>query len=172
MTTIRLIPQVMEFEVGIDVASMPSLFDQSLETTICAKIDEHVNNRIPDAESVAEALRESREFLRNTRDWVIESIDTDDIAQRIREGIDVDEIFAAMNFDADTLLGDSAFMRKMVEYSRFRSYVQTCVNNSLDNMNITQIVQDKIDSMSITIANDVAEKVLQTISNKLSNTDV
>jgi hypothetical protein len=72
MTTIKLIPSTIEFDVSIDSASMPGLFDQSLETTICTKIDEHVTNRIPDAENISDALQGNRDFLRRVRDWVID----------------------------------------------------------------------------------------------------
>ena len=172
MTTIRLIPQVMEFDVAIDSASMPSLFNQSLETTICEKIDEHVSNRIPDAESVAEALEGSRDFLRRTRDWVIESMDTDDIARRIGDSIDMSDIIQSLDLNSETILGNPTFLRQMTEYSRFRSMVNTAVTNIHDNMSITNIIQDKIDSMSVNIANDVADKVMTMLINKISNTDV
>ena len=172
MTTIRLIPQVMEFDVAIDAASMPSLFNQSLETTICEKIDEHVSNRIPNAESVAEALEGSRDFLRRTRDWVIESMDTDDIARRIGDSIDMSDIIQSLDLNSETILGNPTFLRQMTEYSRFRSMVNTAVTNIHDNMSITNIIQDKIDSMSVNIANDVADKVMTMLINKISNTDV
>ena len=172
MTTIRLIPQVMEFDVAIDASSMPSLFSQSLETTICEKIDEHVSNRIPNAENVAEALEGSRDFLRRTRDWVIESMDTDDIARRIGDSIDMSDIIQSLDLNSETILGNPTFLRQMTEYSRFRSMVNTAVTNIHDNMSITNIIQDKIDSMSVNIANDVADKVMTMLINKISNTDV
>ena len=162
----------MEFDVAIDSASMPSLFNQSLETTICEKIDEHVSNRIPNAESVAEALEGSRDFLRRTRDWVIESMDTDDIARRIGDSIDMSDIIQSLDLNSETILGNPTFLRQMTEYSRFRSMVNTAVTNIHDNMSITNIIQDKIDSMSVNIANDVADKVMTMLINKISNTDV
>ena len=172
MTTIRLIPQVMEFDVAIDASSMPSLFNQSLETTICEKIDEHVSNRIPDAESVAQELENSRDFLRRTRDWVIESIDTDDIARRIGDNIEMSDIVDLMNLNNDTIVSNPAFLRQLTEYSRFRSMVNTAVTNVHDSMSITNIIEDKINSMAVNIANDVAEKVMTMLINKISNTDV
>lgn len=172
MTTIRLIPQVMEFDVAIDAASMPSLFSQSLETTICEKIDEHVTNRVPTAESVAEQLEGSRDFLRRTRDWVIESIDTDDIARRIGDSIDMSDIIESLDINSETILGNPTFLRQMTEYTRFRSLVQNAVNNLHETMSVEQMIQDKINTMSTNIANEVAEKVMTQIANRLSLTDV
>jgi len=172
MTTIRLIPQVMEFDVAIDASSMPSLFSQSLETTICEKIDEHVADRLPTAESVAEQLEGSRDFLRRTRDWVIESMDTDDIARRIGDSIDMSDIVGSMNLNNDTIFNNPGFLRQITEYTRFRNLVNQAVTNIHDSMSITDIIQDKINTLSTNIANEVAEKVMIQIANKLSLSDV
>lgn len=172
MTTIRLIPQVMEFDVAIDAASMPSLFNQSLETTICEKIDEHVTNRVPTAESVAEQLEGSRDFLRRMRDWVIESMDTNEIARQIGQNISVTDIIDELDINSETIIGNPTFLRQMTEYTRFRSVVQNAVNNLHETMSVEQMIQDKINTMSTNIANEVAEKVMIQIANRLSLSDV
>ncbi len=172
MTTIRLIPQVMEFDVAIDAASMPSLFNQSLETTICEKIDEHVSNRVPTAESVAEQLEGSRDFLRRMRDWVIESMDTNEIARQVGESIEISEIIESLDINSETILGNPTFLRQMTEYTRFRSLVQSAVNNIHETMSVEEMIQDKINTMATNIANEVAEKVMTQIANRLSLTDV
>ena len=172
MTTIRLIPQVMEFDVAIDAASMPSLFNQSLETTICEKIDEHVSNRMPTAENVAEQLEGSRDFLRRMRDWVIESMDTNEIARQVGESIEISEIIESLDINSETILGNPTFLRQMTEYTRFRSLVQSAVNNIHETMSVEQMIQDKINTMATNIANEVAEKVMTQIANRLSLTDV
>lgn len=172
MTTIRLIPQVMEFDVAIDAASMPSLFNQSLETTICEKIDEHVSNRVPTAENVAEQLEGSRDFLRRMRDWVIESMDTNEIARQIGNDISVSDIIESLDLNSETILGNPTFLRQMTEYTRFRSLVQSAVNNIHETMSVEQMIQDKINTMATNIANEVAEKVMTQIANRLSLTDV
>ena len=172
MTTIRLIPQVMEFDVAIDAASMPSLFNQSLETTICERIDEHVTNRVPTAESVAEQLEGSRDFLRRMRDWVIESMDTSEIARQIGQEISVSEIIDSLDINSETILGNPTFLRQMTEYTRFRALVTSAVNNLHESMSVEQMIQDKINTMSTNVANEVAEKVMIQIANRLSLSDV
>lgn len=172
MTTIRLIPQVMEFDVAIDAASMPSLFSQSLETTICERIDEHVTNRVPTAENVAEQLEGSRDFLRRMRDWVIESMDTNEIARQIGQEISVSEIIDSLDINSETILGNPTFLRQMTEYTRFRALVTSAVNNLHESMSVEQMIQDKINIMSTNIANEVAEKVMIQIANRLSLSDV
>lgn len=172
MTTIKLIPSVMEFDVSIDSASMPGLFDQSLETTICAKVDEHVKNRVPDAEAVSEALQEDRDFLRRMRDWVIESMDTRDIANKIGQEIDVHEIISELGLTNDSIAENGMFMRKLTDSPRFQTAIYNSVTRLHDDINMRDIIQEKIESMSNGIANDVAEKVMVIIANKISNTDV
>ena len=172
MTTIRLIPQVMEFDVAIDAASMPSLFNQSMETTICQKIDEHVTNRVPTAESVAEQLEGSRDFLRRMRDWVIESIDTNDIARSIGDTIDMSDIIESLDINSETILGNPTFLRQMTDYPRFRSIVTNAMNESYESNSIQSFIEDKIATMSTNIANEVAEKVMIQIANRLSLSDV
>ena len=172
MTTIRLIPQVMEFDVAIDAASMPSLFNQSLETTICEKIDEHVSNRVPTAENVAEQLEGSRDFLRRMRDWVIESIDTNDIARSIGDTIDMSDIIESLDINSETILGNPTFLRQMTDYPRFHSIVTNAMNESYESNSIESFIEDKIATMSTNIANEVAEKVMIQIANRLSLSDV
>ena len=160
MTTIRLIPQVMEFDVAIDVASMPSLFDQSLETTICEKIDEHVSNRVPDAESVAEALENSSDFLRRIRDWAIESIDFGDIAQRSAEFIDAEMLENALCTDR--------FVRVLTDTTRFRNVIRQAVDAQLMSLNMTTLIQDAVSNAMINVVNDASERAVTLIQGRLN----
>ena len=160
MTTIRLIPQVMEFDVAIDVSSMPSLFDQSLETTICEKIDEHVTNRIPDAESVADALESSGDFLRRIRDWAIESIDFGDIAQRSAEFIDAEMLENALCTDR--------FVRTLTDTTRFRNVIRQAVDAQLMNLNMTTLIQDAVSNAMINVVNDASERAVTLIQSRLN----
>lgn len=160
MTTIRLIPQVMEFDVAIDVASMPSLFDQSLETTICEKIDEHVSNRVPDAESVADALESSSDFLRRIRDWAIESIDFGDIAMRSAEYIDADMLENALCTDR--------FVRTLTDTTRFRNVVRGAMDTYMSNISITTLVQEAVNTAMLNVVNDAADRAVVLIQSRLN----
>jgi hypothetical protein len=162
----------MEFNVAIDAASMPSLFNQSIETSICEKIDVQIANRMPTAVGVAEQLENSRDFLRRTRDWVIESMDTNDIARQVADNIDISDIVDMLDINNETILENPAFLRQMTEYTRFRSLVTNAVNNIHEQISIQEIIEDKINTMSTNIANEVAEKVMIQIANRLSLSDV
>lgn len=172
MTTIKLIPSTMEFDVAIDSASMPALFTQSLETQICKMIDDHMANRVPDAEAVSESLQEDRDFLRRIRDWVIESMDTGDIASRVADNIDISEVIDSLGLSNESIAENQVFMRKLTDSPRFQTAIYNSVTRLHDDINMRNIIQEKIESMSSGIANDVAEKVMVIIANKISNTDV
>ena len=60
MTTIKLIPSTMEFEVSVDSASMPSLFNQSMETTIVEEITRQLDGRLPKQEEIVNEIKENR----------------------------------------------------------------------------------------------------------------
>ena len=174
MTTIKLIPSVMEFDVSLDSASMPSLFSQSLETTIIEQVERQVAGRIPTTadvvSQVAEQVTDDREFSRKIRDWVMESIDYYDIKRNVLDDIDYSEI-------ADGLINDDNvnenLQRAILNNSRFRSMITTQVGVSLESMNLQEIVNEKIEQLSINMANNVAERVLETLISRLRlSTDV
>jgi hypothetical protein len=172
MTTIKLIPQVMEFDVSLDSASMPSLFSQSMETTIIEQVERQVNGRIPthDAvvESVANTMMESRDYTRKVRNWVLESIDYSQIASEVRDCIDYAEL---VDLTAP-LWENEMFFRNLMNNNRFRNLVNSQVNAiasaSLDHSTIRQMVDEKVESMTSNMCNEIAEKVLKVIQNRLT----
>jgi hypothetical protein len=172
MTTIKLIPSVMEFDVSLDSASMPSLFSQSMETTIIEQVERQVNGRIPThdtvVESVANTMMESRDYTRKVRNWVLESIDYSQIASEVRDNIDYAELIDL----TAPLWENEAFLRHLLSNSRFRNMVNTQVQaniaSTLDTSTIKNMVDDKVESMTSNLANEIAEKVLKVIQNRLT----
>lgn len=172
MTTIKLIPSVMEFDVSLDSASMPSLFSQSLETTIIEQVERHVNGRIPThdtvVESIASVMMESREYTRKVRNWVIESIDYSEIVTQVRDNMDYAEL---VDLTAP-LWENEMFLRHLMNNNRFRNMVNTQVQANIsatcDTTTIRSMVNDKVESMTSNLSNEIAEKVLKVIQNRLT----
>ena len=131
----------MEFDVSLDSASMPSLFNQSLETTIIEQVERQVTGRIPTtadvSSQVAEQVMESRDFSRKIRDWVMESIDYYDVKRNVLDDMDYSEI-------ADSLVNEDNvneyLQRAIMNNSRFRSMVNTQIQSVMDSMDIASIV--------------------------------
>ena len=172
MTTIKLIPSTMEFEVSVDSSSMPSLFSQSMETTIVEEVERQVNGRIPTHETVVESvtstLQESRDFTRKVRNWVLESIDYSQIVSEVRENMDYNEL---VDLTAP-LWENEMFMRHLLSNNRFRNLVNTQVQSNIastyDTITIKRMVDEKVESMTSNLSNEIAEKVLKVIQNRLT----
>ena len=171
MTTIKLIPSVMEFDVSLDSASMPSLFSQSLETQIIEEVGRQVNGRIPTHDSVVESvssvMMESRDYTRKVRNWVLESIDYSQIVSEVRDNIDYAEL---VDLTAP-LWENEMFLRHLLNNSRFRNMVNTQVQANIastcDTTTIKNMIDDKVESMTSNLSNEIAEKVLRVIQNRL-----
>ena len=172
MTTIKLIPSTMEFEVSVDSSSMPSLFSQSMETQIIEEVERQVNGRIPThdtvVESVSSVMMESRDYTRKVRNWVLESIDYSDIVTQVRDNLDYNELIDL----TAPLWENEMFLRHLLSNNRFRNLVNTQVQSNIastyDTITIKRMVDEKVESMTSNLSNEIAEKVLKVIQNRLT----
>jgi hypothetical protein len=162
----------MEFDVSLDSASMPSLFSQSLETQIIEEVGRQVNGRIPTHDSVVESvssvMMESREYTRKVRNWVLESIDYSQIVSEVRDNLDYQELIDL----TAPLWEDESFLRHLMNNNRFRNLVNTqcssLVSGTLNTTYIKEIVDEKVESVTSNLSNEIAEKVLRVIQNRLT----
>lgn len=172
MTTIKLIPSTMEFEVSVDSSSMPSLFSQSLETQIIQEVTRQVEGRIPShdnvVESVSSYLEESRDFTRKVRNWVLESMDYGQIVSEVGSNLDYQQLIDL----TAPLWENEAFLRHLMNNNRFRNLVNTqctsLVSGTLNTTYIKEMVDEKVESMTSNLSNEIAEKVLKVIQNRLT----
>ncbi len=171
MTTIKLIPSTMEFEVSVDSASMPSLFSQSMETQIIEEVERQVNGRIPNlqmvVDDVSSTMMEDRDYTRKVRNWVLESIDYTQIASEVRDNIDYQQLIDL----TAPLWENEAFLRHLLNNNRFRNLVNTQVaaniSSTFDISTIRDMVDEKVESVTSNLSNEIAEKVLKVIQNRL-----
>lgn len=172
MTTIKLIPSTMEFEVSVDSSSMPSLFSQSMETTIIEEVERQVNGRIPTlqmvVDDVSSTMMEDRDYTRKVRNWVLESIDYNDIVTQVRDNLDYNELIDLTS----PLWENEMFLRHLLSNNRFRNLVNTQVQSNIastyDTITIKRMVDEKVESMTSNLSNEIAEKVLKVIQNRLT----
>jgi hypothetical protein len=162
----------MEFEVSLDSASMPSLFSQSMETTIIQEVTRQVDGRIPShdnvVESVSSYLEESRDFTRKVRNWVLESIYYSQIVSEVGSNLDYQQLIDL----TAPLWENEAFLRHLMNNNRFRNLVNTqcssLVSGTLNTTYIKEMVDEKVESMTSNLSNEIAEKVLKVIQNRLT----
>ena len=168
MTTIKLIPQAMEFDVSLDSASMPSLFSQSIETTIVQEVDRQVSGRMPTAASIAdsttERIRDDRDFCRKIRDWVMESIDYESITMEIKDNLHYSEI-AEYVLENDAMLDNVS--RAIIQNGRFKTQMNNSLEIFIANLDIPSRVDDKIAELATNMENRIIEQVLTTLGSRL-----
>jgi hypothetical protein len=162
----------MEFEVSVDSASMPSLFSQSMETQIIEEVERQVNGRIPNlqmvVDDVSENIKEDRDYTRKVRNWVLESIDYSQIISEVGSNLDYQQLIDL----TAPLWEDEAFLRHLMNNDRFRNLVNTqctsIITGTLNTTFIKEMVDDKVESMTSNLSNEIAEKVLKVIQNRLT----
>lgn len=162
----------MEFDVSLDSASMPSLFSQSLETTIITQIEQQVNGRIATAEDVSKNLAEDRDFCRKIRDWMMDSLDTYDIVDSAKnsvlENLDTEEI-AQHIMDSE----DYSLMKNIMETSKFQSMMRVAVSTILVSSDFTEKIEDTIEQKFLGMVGDIADNAVKIINNRLTgNNDI
>lgn len=151
MTTIKLIPQEMEFNVSLDSAALPSLFNQSLETTIDARIETTLKNN---------------EFTRKVRDWLLESIDTHDIARDMTRYIDYEEMSERI-CDRTTLFEDDNLHKVIMDDPRFGNKLRSALETLVTSAMINNAVEEQIQQYLSVLAVDAADKAVKIISSRL-----
>lgn len=151
MTTIKLIPQEMEFNVSLDSAALPSLFNQSLETTIDARIETTLKNN---------------EFTRKVRDWLLESIDTHDIARDMIRYIDYEEMSERI-CDRTTLFEDDNLHKVIMDDPRFGNKLRSALETLITSAMINNAVEEKIQEYLAALAVDAADRAVRIISSRL-----
>jgi hypothetical protein len=118
-------------------------------------------------------MQDDASFARKISDWVYDTIDTRDIARIMSEDFDFSQITEYLGIESDGFLTDERFLRAITNYSRFRSIVTNAVGELYESNSMEDFIKEKIEGMSTNIANEVAEKVMLMISNRLNrNADV
>jgi hypothetical protein len=100
----------------------------------------------------------------------MESLDYYDIKRNVLDDLDYSEIASELISDESV---NENLQRAILNNSRFRSMITTQVVVTLEGMNLQEIVNEKIEQLSINMANNVAERVLETLISRLRlSTDV
>lgn len=174
MTTIKLIPQAMEFDVAIDAASMPSLFSQSMETTIIDEITKQVEGRIPSEESLVDSITESlsqdREFGRKIRNWVLEEIDYSDIAQTVKDDIDYSVLVEEL-VDSNEMFQEENFTANILNNHRMKTLVDNAVTRSISTITIAEVIEAKMQEYLAVLSVEAADKAIKIIMQRVTKGD-
>ena len=164
MTTIRLSTQSVDIPVTFSSADIGNLFDQSLTDLIAERVTAAILVSQPDENAVAATLENSTRFNRNIRNQVMESIDYSEIRRDVLEEINYSEIVESV----EGLFDEARFVVALTRNIRFKNMIENTMNSIVYSDTLTELVKKAVQERTANIENEIAEKVLAVIGNRLT----
>jgi hypothetical protein len=164
MTTIRLSTQSVDIPVTFSSADIGNLFDQSLTDLIAERVTAAILVSQPDESAVAATLENSTRFTRTIRNQVLESIDYSEIRQGVLEEINYSEIVESV----EGLFDEARFVVALTRNIRFKNMIENTMNSIVYSDTLTELVKKAVQERTANIENEIAEKVLAVIGNRLT----
>lgn len=164
MTTIRLSTQSVDIPVTFSSGDIGNLFDQSLTDLIAERVTAAILVNQPDETAVAATLENSTRFNRNIRNQIMESIDYSEIRQGVLEEINYSEIVESV----EGLFDEARFVVALTRNVRFKNMIENTMNSIVYSDTLTELVKKAVQERTANIENEIADKVLAIISNRLN----
>jgi hypothetical protein len=164
MTTIRLSTQSVDIPVTFSSADIGNLFDQSLTDLIAERVNAAILVSQPDENAVAATLENSTRFNRNIRNQVMESIDYSEIRSEVLSEINYSEIVESV----EGLFDEARFVVALTRNIRFKNMIENTMNSIVYSDTLTELVKKAVQERTANIENEIAEKVLAVIGNRLT----
>ena len=164
MTTIRLSTQSVDIPVTFSSADIGNLFDQSLTDLIAERVNAAILVSQPDENAVAATLENSTRFNRNIRNQVMESIDYSEIRSEVLSEINYSEIVESV----EGLFEEARFVVALTRNVRFKNMIENTMNSIVYSDTLTELVKKAVQERTANIENEIAEKVLAVIGNRLT----
>jgi len=164
MTTIRLSTQSIDLPVTFSSGDIGNLFDQSLTDMIAERVNNAILLSRPDETAIAESLENNTRFTRTVRNQVMESIDYNQIQSEILGEINYSEIVE----NVEGLFEENRFVIALTRNTRFKNMIESTMNSIVYSDNLTQLITKAVNDRTANIENEIADKVLAIISNRLN----
>ena len=164
MTTIRLSTQSVDIPVTFSSGDIGNLFDQSLTDMIAERVNAAILVSQPDETAVATTLENSTRFNRNIRNQVMESIDYHQIRCDVLEEMNYSEIVESV----EGLFDEARFVVALTRNIRFKNMIENTMNSIVYSDTLTELVRKAVQERTANIENEIAEKVLAVIGNRLT----
>jgi hypothetical protein len=164
MTTIRLSTQSVDIPVTFSSGDIGNLFDQSLTDMIAERVNAAILVSQPDETAVATTLENSTRFNRNIRNQVMESIDYHQIRCDVLEEMNYSEIVESV----EGLFDEARFVVALTRNIRFKNMIENTMNSIVYSDTLTELVKKAVQERTANIENEIADKVLAIISNRLN----
>ena len=164
MTTIRLSTQSIDVPVTFSSGDIGNLFDQSLTDMITERVNTAILLNQPDENAVAASLENSTRFTRNVRNQVMESIDYSEIRSGVLDEINYSEIVE----NIEGLFEENRFVVALTRNTRFKNMIENTMNSIVYSDTLTQLIIKAVNERTANMENEIADKVLAIISNRLN----
>jgi len=164
MTTIRLSTQSIDLPVTFSSGDIGNLFDQSLTDMIAERVNHAILLSRPDENAIAEALEGNTRFTRTIRNQVMESIDYNQIRCDVLEEMNYSEIVESV----EGLFEEARFVVALTRNVRFKNMIENTMNSIVYSDTLTELVRKAVQERTANIENEIAEKVLAVIGNRLT----
>jgi hypothetical protein len=162
MATFKLTPQAIDMEVSISADNLVTLFDSGLTELVEQRVRQSVSAGLVDAVN-------SRDYLIKMRDWLLESIDMRDMAEMMHRNLDYRQIVDAILPEQDEGIHSNAkFMRAFASNAYAVRAIESVVDEWLRSDYAMSKIEQFIESKSANMVNDVVERAMVVISQRLS----
>lgn len=164
MTTIRLSTQSIDLPVTFSSGDIGNLFDQSLTDMITERVEHAILLSRPDETAIAEALEGNTRFTRTIRNQIMESIDYSEIRSGVLEDLNYSQIVE----EIEGLFEEARFVVALTRNQRFKNMIENTMNSIVYSDTLTELVKKAVQERTANIENEIADKVLAIISNRLN----
>lgn len=164
MTTIRLSTQSIDLPVTFSSGDIGNLFDQSLTDMITERVNHAILLSRPDETAIAEALEGNTRFTRTIRNQIMESIDYSEIRSGVLEDLNYSQIVE----EIEGLFEEARFVVALTRNQRFKNMIENTMNSIVYSDTLTELVRKAVQERTANIENEIADKVLAIISNRLN----
>lgn len=153
----------MELEAHVTPEQIIQAFDSSLQELITS------NTRRQVAEIMPTILR-SPEYVRTARDWVMESIDYSYMSELVSRQFQPRDIVDEMlNRYGEDILESESYVDRVARNTRVQAGIQRYTQEYLQASDVVaRHVNEQVERLTANLANEVAERVLTIISQRLN----
>lgn len=165
MATIKVqtVAVPMELEAHVTSEQIVQAFDSSIQDLIAKSTRQHVAETLP-------SILRSPEYVRTARDWMMESVDYSYMSELVSRHFQPRDIVDEMlNRYGENILESDSYVERVARNNRIQAGIQRYVQEYLQASNVvTNAVDEAVERLTANLANEVAERVLTVISQRLN----
>lgn len=162
--TVQTISAPLGMELDLSNASIMEAVDSSLMETIQQKVKVHLAEELQTAISTPE-------YVRSVRNWLMESLDYSYMSELVSRHFSASEIVEELldSYGSDNPFDNEEFQNRLVRNTRFQMLMQRFVQEYLQvSTDFLLAIGQAVEKQTANLANEVAERVLTIISQRLN----